>query len=61
MSDILTFCKKTIETVSFEIIETQKQLDVKLANEEHKEFNATLRNNDGINWKHLQQKQSLFI
>ena len=49
MSDVLTFCKKTIETVPLEIKETQKELNNKLENEEREEINATLRENHEIN------------
>ena len=49
MSDVLTFCEKTIETVSLEIKETQHELNKKLENEEREEINATLRKNDEIN------------
>ena len=40
---------KTIETVSLEIKETQKELNNKLENEEREEINATLRKNHEIN------------
>lgn len=55
MSDLLTFCESRIETVSLEIIETQKELDTKLENEACEEINATFRKNDEINRKHPQQ------
>ena len=58
MSDVLTFCKKTIETVPLEIKETQKELNNKLENEEREEINATLRENHEINWKHLLQRKN---
>ena len=37
-------------------LETQKELNNKPENEEREEINATLRNNDEINWKQLQQR-----
>ena len=43
MSDVLTFCEKTIETVSIEIKQTQKELNNKLENEEREEINATFK------------------
>ena len=49
MSNVLTSCMKTIETVSLEIKETQKELNNKLENEEREEINATLRKNHEIN------------
>ena len=58
MSDVLTFCEKTIETISPEIKETQKELNSKLENEEREEINATLRKNDEINQKHLLQRKN---
>ena len=57
MSDVLTFWDKTIETVSLESKETQKELNNKLENEERKEIKANLRKNEEINRKHLQQQQ----
>ena len=57
MSDVLTFWDKTIETVSLESKETQKELNNKLENEERKEIKANLRKNEEINRKHLQQKK----
>ena len=38
MPDLLTFCEKTIETVSLEIKETQKELINKLEHEKMKEW-----------------------
>ena len=55
MTDVLMFCKITIETVSFEITKTQIELDTKVENEERKENYATLRKNDNTKQKHLQQ------
>ena len=43
---------------ALEIKETQKELNNKLANEEREEINATLRKNDEINQKHLQQRKN---
>ena len=57
MSDVLTFWDKTIETVSLESKETQKELNNKLENEERKEIKANLRKNEEINRKHLQQQK----
>ena len=56
MSDVLTFCEKTMQTVSLETKETQNEWSSKLEDEQHEEINATLRKNDQINRKHLQQK-----
>ena len=53
---MLTICNKTIESVSLEIKRTQKELNNKLKNEEREEINATLRKNDKMNWKQLQQR-----
>ena len=58
MSDVLTFCDKTVEAVSLEIKETQKQLNKNLENEERKEIKANLRKNEEINRKHLQQRKN---
>ena len=55
MTDVLMFCKNTIETVSDEITKTQIELDTKVENEERKENYATLRKNDNTKQKHLQQ------
>ena len=49
MSDVSTFCEKTIEIESLRIKETQNKLNNKLENEEHEEINSTLRKNDKIN------------
>ena len=43
MSDVLTFCEKTIKTVSIEIKETQKELNNKLENEEREEIKRYLK------------------
>ena len=58
ISDVLTFCEKTIEIVSLDIKETQKELNNKLENEESEEINTTLRKNDEINRKHLQERNN---
>ena len=57
MSDVLTFWDKTIETISLEIKETQKELNNKLENKERKEIKSNLRKNEEINRKHLQKKK----
>ena len=46
MSDVLTFCEKSIETVSLKVKETQKEINNKLENEEREKINANLRKND---------------
>ena len=58
MSDVLTFWDKTIETISLEIKETQKELNNKLENKERKEIKSNLRKNEEINRKHLQQRKN---
>ena len=58
ISDALTFCEKTIEIASLDIKETQKELNNKLENEESEEINTTLRKNDEINRKHLQERNN---
>ena len=45
MSDVLTFWDKTIETISLEIKETQKELNNKLENKERKEIKSNLIKN----------------
>ena len=46
MSDVLTFCEKSTETVSLKVKETQKEFNNKLENEEREKINANLRKND---------------
>ena len=43
MSDVLTFCEKTIKTISIEIKETQKELNNTLENEEREEIKGYLK------------------
>ena len=50
VSDALTFCEKTIETVSLEIKETQKQLNNKLENEEREEITLKQRKHKQLNY-----------
>ena len=49
MSDVLTFCEKTLETVSLKIKETQKELNNKLENKQCEEISTTLKKNDEVN------------
>ena len=57
MSDVLKFCEKTLETVSLEIKEIKKRINKELENEESAKNNATLRKNDEIYRKQLQQRK----
>ena len=59
MSDVLKFYEKTLETVSPEIKEIKKRINNELENEESKKNNATLRKNDEINRKRLQQRKKV--
>ena len=57
MSDVLTFWDKTIETISLEIKETQKELNNKLENKERKEIKSNLRKKEEKNRNQQQKKK----
>ena len=58
MEDVIVFCDKTAAKVSSEISATESELNKKLQQEERQAIHETLKRNDGINRKFLQQKKN---
>ena len=57
MEDVIVFCNKTVEKVSSEISATESELNKNLQCEERQAIHETLKENDEINRKFLQQKK----
>ena len=58
MEDVIVFCDKTVAKVSSEISATESELNKKLQQEERQAIHETLKKNDEINRKFLQQKKN---
>ena len=58
MADVITFCDTTIAKVSEDIEKTNTELQSKLDQSERDEIITTLRKNDEINRKYLQQRKT---
>ena len=57
MEDVVVFCDKTVEKVSFEIAATESELNKNLQQEEPQAIYETLKKDDEINRKFLRQKK----